>query len=1076
MARSRRRTISRQRGLVPTLAAGTWIKWLLVALGVGGGSYGVFSVVNTLPSGAVPVSEGVEVGPHSAELAMAQKPALPDESATGRMAADDLGQDDGGVRVASRTAPIGDLGVGANPTRPNQNPADALGSAGLGATGLSSNPSIPALSSGGGGPASPPPSMDSLPGRATGGDSGGLANRLPGPRPAGLPTPNLPTGPSGNEQMGSLAAAGNDTRAGAGSGVGAAPASGLPNVPRIGGGPASGDSRSNGPGVGAGLAASGLPSTPIPAGGNSGLPSNELRSAGLNPAEENPAPRSENTPAPLAALPSRSPSTSGLPSAGLPNPSTGEPNPNNASSLLGASSALGASTTGLPANALGTNPSVSSPSGGSLPTAGLPSAGSPLGGANPSGVGAGGSTSGAGSNGVGSFPAAPALVGGSTGTNSLGAGTPPGSAPLNGGTSRSAGLSPMNSLGGASGGSGSIGGGAPTTGPVFPAGLNSGENAPAGSPPSPLGQPAPSPVAGVPPGGLNRSGSNVTGRGIGIPAENRPPSASPGTAMNSGLGNRTAGSAGLPPADPLAGMTGRTAANSTGFNPTSTGTAPTGPAGAINPGSFNPPANASGPAGLANPAIATMVSNRPGDPQWEIQQQAALVIEKLAPPTVQVNVPATFTLVVRNVGRAPANQVLIRDRVPAKARLIQVNPKPTRQVGDLLEWEVSSLSAGETFQMQMECLPLEPGEIGSVAQVMTSTVAAARTRSTRPELSIQHTAPQQVMVGQPVLLNIMVRNDGDGIAENVIIREIVPAQLMHPSGEELENPIGNVLPGQTKTLQLSLVARTPGQVRNTIRVTGEGKLSAEHSVDLQVVAPQLQVSGDGPEKRFLSRAATHEFKVKNMGTANATNVQMMARLPQGLRYESSSPAGQYDPTRHAVFWAMSHLPSNAEQQVSVTTMPMAPGEQKLEFQALADLNQPQGTTRTMVVEQLSELFFDIDDLQDPIEVGTKTMYVIRVENQGSQVANNVAMVIDIPAGIEPLGVESPIEYQVQREGQGSRLVFAPIPTMNPRSQLTIRFEAQGNREGDHLIEVRMTSAQRPAPVAKQESTKVYADR
>jgi len=528
---------------------------------------------------------------------------------------------------------------------------------------------------------------------------------------------------------------------------------------------------------------------------------------------------------------------------------------------------------------------------------------------------------------------------------------------------------------------------------------------------------------------------------------------------------RATGSAGLPQADPLAGSPGSTPTAAASFSSNSVPTAREANAQAGG-ASFN--------SGSRPPA--TLVSNRPGDPQWEIQQQAALVIEKLAPPTVQVNVPAKFLMVVRNVGRVPAGQVLIRDRVPEKARLIQANPKPTRQDGDLMEWELAALAPGEAYQIQLDLLPTEPGEIGSVAQVTSSAVAATRTRSTRPQLNIEHAAPAQVMVGQTVVMNIVVRNDGDGVAENVIIREVVPPQLMHPSGNEIENPLGNLAPGQTRTLQLPLVARTPGTARNTIRVSGDGKLSAEHSIDIQIVAPQLQVLGDGPERRFLSRPATHTFQVKNQGSANATNVQMMARLPQGLRYDSSSPAGRYDPSRHAVFWAMANLPSNAEQSVTLTTMPMAPGEQPIEFHALADLNQPQVATQTLLVEQLSELFFDIDDLQDPIEVGTNTIYVIRVENQGSQIANNVAMVVDFPAGVEPLNVESPIEYQLQRDGQNSRLVFAPVANMNPRAQMVIRVEARGSQEGDHRIEVRMTSAQRPAPVSKQESTKVYADR
>lgn len=505
------------------------------------------------------------------------------------------------------------------------------------------------------------------------------------------------------------------------------------------------------------------------------------------------------------------------------------------------------------------------------------------------------------------------------------------------------------------------------------------------------------------------------------------------------------------------------------------------------PATYPNPSNFSGQTGIPAPEgsvagigagrmASALVSNRPGDPQWEIQQQAALVIEKLSPPSVQVNVPAKFLMVVRNVGRVPAAQVLIRDRVPEKAQLLQATPKPTRQEGDLMEWELPALAPGDAFQIQLDLLPTEPGEIGSVAQVTSTAVAATRTRSTRPQLTVQHTAPPQAMVGQTVVMNIIVRNDGDGVAENVILREFVPEQLMHPAGKEIENPIGTLAPGQTRTLQLPLVAKTPGTARNTIRVSGDGKLSGEHSIDIQVVAPQLQVSAEGPERRYLSRPATHQFQVKNHGSANASNVQMMARLPQGLRYESSTPEGRYDPSRHAVFWAMANLPSNADQQVSLTTMPMAPGNQPIEFHALADLNQPQVTTKALVVEQMSELFFDIDDLQDPIEIGTNTIYVIRVENQGSQVANNVAVVVDIPEGIEPLNVESPVEYQLQRDGQNSRLVLTPIATMNPRAQLVIRLEARGMREGDHRIEVRMTSAQRPTPVSKQESTQVYGDR
>lgn len=1040
MARSRRRIISRQGNFSSRFSYGVWAKWILIALGLGGGTFGVHQIVTSIPSGAIADSSGTEVGPHLAEVASSQKPPLPDEPQSG---------------VAGVFPP------------PNNRLAQANDSAPSGRSAPN--------------PAAPP---------------SGLPGQLPNPsssssNPA-TGNPGLPTGTGPGSLDRSLA---SSLSSAAASGTAPGP-SGLPS-PR-----ALGDSNNSGnPGP-----PNSLPN-PIASGTTAPPPSSGLPTGPANPAAlaANPSGGTESnlrTPGRLpGALPDSLPTASGVAAAAVlteadENSAAPPPRPvdSSASTQLAAGTMRG-NPPGIPnfppptLNPAGSSPNPTGPSNDNslannpnIPR--LNSAPTPAPGSTPA---------------PSSGPATPSTIPGTnptlpTNPAALGAPALPGASslasspnPLPAPGPGPAGSPPTNPLSGplssplpnGNGPSGSLSSGSALSSPPNLA-SNTASNPAAGlasTPPS--STPTPSTL---PP-------SSPT---IGIPSESRlaAPNPSAAAAMNPASNPlpRSAASAGLPQPDPLASDPRRTPAAPTSFggnpnNPNNLGT---------NPNNFNnstnnfgqdagrlasntPPTTAAG----FNPGArlpATLVSNRPGDPQWEIQQQAALVIEKLAPPAVQVNVPAKFLMVVRNVGRVPAGQVLIRDRVPEKARLIQATPKPTRQDGDLLEWELAALPPGEAYQIQLELLPTEPGEIGSVAQVISSAVAATRTRSTRPQLSIEHAAPPQVMVGQTVVMNIVVRNEGDGVAENVVIREIVPPQMMHPSGNEIENPLGNLAPGQTRTLQLPLVARTPGTARNTIRVTGEGKLSAEHSIDIQIVAPQLQVLGDGPERRFLSRPATHTFQVKNLGSANATNVQMMARLPQGLRYDSSSPAGRYDPSRHAVFWAMANLPSNAEQSVTLTTMPMAPGEQPIEFQALADLNQPQVTTRTLLVEQLSELFFDIDDLQDPIEVGTNTMYVIRVENQGSQVANNVAMVVDFPAGVEPLNVESPIEYQLQRDGQTSRLVFAPVANMNPRAQMVIRVEARGSREGDHRIEVRMTSAQRPTPVSKQESTKVYADR
>jgi len=69
--------------------------------------------------------------------------------------------------------------------------------------------------------------------------------------------------------------------------------------------------------------------------------------------------------------------------------------------------------------------------------------------------------------------------------------------------------------------------------------------------------------------------------------------------------------------------------------------------------------------------------------------------------------------------------------------------------------------------------------------------------------------------------------------------------------------------------------------------SGKGGLEAKHALDLEVVAPEIRVKCEGPSKRFLQRKALHQFTIENRGTAKATNVGLVARLPSGLRYVSA---------------------------------------------------------------------------------------------------------------------------------------------------------------------------------------------
>lgn len=484
-------------------------------------------------------------------------------------------------------------------------------------------------------------------------------------------------------------------------------------------------------------------------------------------------------------------------------------------------------------------------------------------------------------------------------------------------------------------------------------------------------------------------------------------------------------------------------------------------------------ANRNGPPVNRVAAATLLTKPTPGEKQLDGVQAPSVTIEKIAPREIQLNQPVECVLIVKNIGRVAANNVRVFDEIPAGTQMLEATPQPNRGNGSHVDWNLGTLQPGQEKRIKVKLKPTRPGEIGSVAQVTFAAQASMRTRVTKPEISIFHKSAPKVLIGDRVAIDIVVKNDGDGPANNVMIQEDLPPQLLFSEGyRELEYAIGTLAPGQSKNVNLVLKAAEIGPFRNTMVAHADGGLQDQHSIDMEVIAPKLQLSADGPVRRFLNRETKHKFSIQNIGTAKATNVDLVCRLPAGLKYVSTNNQGKYDPSSHAVFWELAELGENLTASVELVTSPIEPGNQDLKFEAAADLDQTAALTRPLAVQHLVDVFFDIDDVVDPIEIGADTSYKIRVVNQGTKTAANVILQVNFPNGINPTSVDG----NVANEIRGNQIAFSPITSMNPGDEISITITATGQAAGDHKVVVNLTADGRQANVAKQETTHVYSDR
>jgi uncharacterized repeat protein (TIGR01451 family) len=301
--------------------------------------------------------------------------------------------------------------------------------------------------------------------------------------------------------------------------------------------------------------------------------------------------------------------------------------------------------------------------------------------------------------------------------------------------------------------------------------------------------------------------------------------------------------------------------------------------------------------------------------------------------------------------------------------------------------------------------------------------------------------------------------------------ETVPPNVKHAAGPSLEFEIGTLHAGETRELDLVLNAEKAGKVTNVLTAKAQGNLQVQQQVEFEVIAPALTVALQGPERRYLERPATYEVSVQNPGTATAHDVQIVTKLPKGMRFVKANNMGEYDANTHAVYWSLAELPKGEKGTVELTAMPVETGPQTLQVESRAQQGLTDKTQREIVIEGLAAIKFEVRSLQDPVEVGGEAGYEIRVVNQGTKAASNVQVTAELPPGFKLTSAEGETQHKVDQ----NRLVFEPLQQLAPKADTVYRIRAQAMQPGDQRLVVEVKTDDLSNPIRREENTRVFGD-
>jgi uncharacterized repeat protein (TIGR01451 family) len=485
------------------------------------------------------------------------------------------------------------------------------------------------------------------------------------------------------------------------------------------------------------------------------------------------------------------------------------------------------------------------------------------------------------------------------------------------------------------------------------------------------------------------------------------------------------------------------------------------------------------PATFADPSAAAAVEEKHREQDFALQQAAqqamgrqepAVSLEWVGPLTAKLNQPAEYSLVVRNICTIPVQQVMVRVRLPEGLGVQATEPKAITE-GNVVVWELGTLLRQQERQMRMRLVSQAKGDLVPQAWVTFTGSALTHILVREPKLALKISAPEKLLVGDTATFALNVTNPGDGPAEQVKIQAVLSEGLEHARGSKVDFDIGNLAPGETRSVQVLCATKTGGEQKCEGVATAEGGLTAKEAQAVNVIMPRLDLQVVGPALRYLERKAVYAFKVTNPGDAPATNVSITETLPAGFKFVAASDGGRHDFATSSVNWFLGKIDPGQTREVKLEVVAANAGEFRHHATATAARGLKVESELTTRVEGLSALLLEVVDTEDPIEVGNDTSYEVRVTNTGSKTETDIRLTVAVPEKMQFKGAQGPVRYHEE----GKTVIFEPVAKLAPRADAIFRLNVKALSPGDVRFKVQVTSTHLVEPVIEMEATRLYSD-
>ena len=464
----------------------------------------------------------------------------------------------------------------------------------------------------------------------------------------------------------------------------------------------------------------------------------------------------------------------------------------------------------------------------------------------------------------------------------------------------------------------------------------------------------------------------------------------------------------------------------------------------------------------------------PVDPTSLGRQPSGVTIEWRGLPTARVGRVMNTVLVVKNSTDQPLQKVVVQARITGAADGLAAEPK-AEQNGNVLLWEFGTLAGGEEKAIRITLTPSGRGELAMQSWVTSTGTASAKVVVREPKLVVKVRSPEATALGDPVNLTFEVSNPGDAPAERVKVVARLPEGLERLSGGTVEQEIGVLPPGETKTVNVACSAKLAGS--HSVEVVAEAAdgLKANEVGTVRIVEPKLILKLAGPKQRYIGRPGGYTATLANAGDAVAKNVTVAYAVPAGFQFVRAGENGQYDASTRQVKWLVAEVAPGGSKEMLVDLMAKTPGAAKHLAAAQAAKGARSADEFDSLIEGVAGISMEVRDSADPVAFGGETTYEITVTNTGSLAESELALSCHLSQHLELKAIDGPVARLRDVPADGGFILKPVAASLAPQETLVVKVRVKAIAAGDARFEVRMKASGLGEPVAKEEPTRIYKD-